>query len=121
MKDPNANIAAFSTFLKTLNRAQPGPTPLGAPGAGTTGVGTTAGGAAAPAAPADPAAALLSLLAEGPRSLADLLAATGKGPGELIDAIRPLEEYRLLKRVDREDELAFELTAGGRNLIQAAR
>lgn len=70
--------------------------------------------------PQDQKTAILTALANGPRTLAEISAATGLAPGAVIDAVRPLEEFRMVRRVEQEDDLAFALTKGGLALIRAA-
>lgn len=70
--------------------------------------------------PQDQKTAILTALADGPRTLAEISAATGLAAGAVIDAVRPLEEFRMVRRVEQEDDLAFALTKGGLALIRAA-
>jgi hypothetical protein len=70
--------------------------------------------------PKDQKSAILAALADAPRTLAEISAATGLAPGAVIDAMRPLEEFRLVRRVEQEEDLAFALTKGGLALVRAA-
>jgi predicted Rossmann fold nucleotide-binding protein DprA/Smf involved in DNA uptake len=124
------NLSAYSTFLKAINRTrQPEPVvnlpPPGLQPEAVEAIKQAAKEAVRRAGPlkvsSDPRSAVLAALAGGRLSLAELSASTGLEPGALMDLVTTLEEFRLVRRLEQEDELAFELTTGGRNLMQAKR
>jgi hypothetical protein len=123
MSAPTTNPSAFSAFLKAANRRSGTGLPE-APVSGSTASGeaqrqTGQGVAKAADAATDLTKRILAALADAPHSLAEVSAATGLGPGAVIEAVKPLEEYRLLRRVEMADEIGFELTSGGRKLLLA--
>lgn len=91
-----ATKSAFSSFLQRAN------TP-----------------AAEEAAAPDPARRLLGALAAGPLSPADLAERANLAPQALIEALRPLEDLRLLRRLPEgaDGQVCFELTPSGRDLL----
>jgi hypothetical protein len=109
MAEPSSN-SAFSAFLKAANRRSSA---------------TQQSGDRAPEASGatvqDQKHIILAALADGQRSIAEVSQATGIPLTALIEAVRPLEEFRLIRRIEKDDELAFELTRGGYAVLQPAK
>jgi DNA-binding HxlR family transcriptional regulator len=98
MAAPTRTSSAFSQYLKGLNRQQ------------------ARGGAVA----SGEQAAILKVLADGPRSFGHLAKLSGVPLNALMAEVERMREFGLLRQLKEEDRVVVELTPDGRDLLNAA-